>query len=159
MARRFTGHTLKQARDYVFSHWDMGKDAASCPCCDQQVRRYPRTINSTQARSLIKLVRLYERDCAFHHTREIKDCATDFGQLAHWGLILELKNEDTGKRNSGFWIPSLLGYDFVYNKAKVPSTVLIYNQINYGYQQPKIMIGIADSLGKNFDYEELMRAR
>lgn len=128
----------------------------TCPCCDQTVKLYKRTINSTTAYDLIHFEKRVA-DGEYMHIKHINTSAAgggDFAKLRLWGLIEEKFNESTGKRSSGYWRITQKGRDFVNAKVMVRKYALIYNGKFLGFDGG--MVTIKDSLGKHFDYAELM---
>lgn len=134
-------------------------EGTACPCCNQFVRIYRRTITSTMARMLITGYHKYGVGKWFH-VRELlgqNDSGPgDFPKLESWGLIerkAHVQGED-GKRASGMWRITQKGSDFIHNKCEVPMYVLIYNAVTLGFEGENLRIHHA--LGKKYDYREIM---
>ena len=77
----------------------------------------------------------------------------EFAKLAHWTLIRQRVNEDTGKRTSGVWAPTKRGVEFAYGRIAIASHVHLYNNSPVGFSG---RTNIHGALGTKFDYEELM---
>jgi len=151
--------TLSQARNLVNESRDVG---LVCPCCDQFAKVYRRTITSTMARWLINLVKNFEEERRYFSVSEpwslnINKGTGDVAKLAMWGLIESKPKDknDTVRKTSGNWRPTLKGFQFVYNQTRIPKYALIYNATLIGYDGFEISIGTA--LGQKFNYTELMR--
>ena len=147
--------TLEIAKNDLRQGWKT-TSGAICACCQQTVKLYNRKLCSTAAVGLIRLVRLYNGDLQYHHVTELGQAGSggEFARLEHWGLIHPMINNESSKRCSGLWMPSLDGILFAYNKINVSSHLLIYNGKSYGLSEDKI--SIKQALGNKFDYQELM---
>ena len=153
--------TIKEAKDYLRKNFEKG---VVCPCCRQFVKLYKRKINAVMSRTLIRLYHLDQDKPYFHHhvkeiVKDISDTGTnDFSKLLYWGLIEEKKKDPkiSKTRTSGFWIITEKGKQFVECTLKVPSYVLVYNNVVLEYS--KDLINIEDSLGENFNYKKLMNS-
>ena len=139
--------TLEEARD-----WLRGQSAtgARCPCCRQFVKVYRRKLNSSMARWLIRWHRATEGDCQFHKSSIIHSSSGEWGVLRNWTLIEP--NDDWS-----MWRQTEIGRLFVENRAVVPSHAVIYD--NRCLRVEGDSISIVRSLGRKFDYNELMGER
>lgn len=140
--------TMAQARD----------KGTSCPCCGQFVKVYKRTVNSTMARQLIKAYR--EHGYEWFHTRDVvlakSAGAGDFSKLEYWGLIFRkphIQGEEN-KRTSGMWHVTNKGVAFIKGNHCIPQYAYIFNGKLLELDGPDTHI--EHSLGKKFDYRELM---
>jgi len=143
--------TIADAKAYMRERVDEGVD---CVVCRQFVRRYRRRLHAGQARWLIELVRLYQLQSTWIHFAEVNG-TLDYAKLRDWGLIESKPNDDTTKKDSGYWRPTQLGIDFVYDRESVPSHGVFYNRRCYRLDDSKL-ITIRQALGKKFVYPELM---
>ncbi len=146
--------TIKEAKEHLRENY---QDGTTCPCCNQYVRLYKRKLNSVMARCLIKLNNLGE---GHHHVKDIvkgiSDTGTnDFSKLKHWNFITEQINVDTKKKHSGMWRITTSGQAFANYETVAAEYVLIYNGLKQGTSESRT--DIIKSLGKKFDYQELMR--
>lgn len=138
-----------------------GKGRA-CPCCDQFVKIYRRTINSTMARQLLTAYHKHgaSKDGLYFHTRDVvlidSSGAGDFSKLEYWGLIERQEHVQgyDAKRSSGMWRITSLGREFVLNRTAVPMYALVYNNKLLELKGPQI--DMQHALGKKFDYNEIM---
>lgn len=155
--------TVRDARVYINSQLDKGK-AAKCPCCTQTVKVYKRKLNAGMSRALIVL---YNYSSPMGETvhmgkllteRKINAANTEYPKLAYWGLIKKMPKaaEVTHKKDSGYWEITALGRAFVEDRVKVPAYMEVFNKrvLRPGGDR----VGIRDTLGREFDYQELMSA-
>lgn len=144
------------ARAHLKAH---AAEGTSCPVCEQFVKLYKRKLNSAQAYALIGLVRIWIKSpddyVQFTGKHKYRDGGGDFAKLRFWGLIEEKQNDDDKKRNSGYWKPTVKGCNFVNNKIRVASHVIILMGKVEGFTEETI--DITDALGDKFDYTELMK--
>lgn len=152
--------TIREGREYLNSQMRRRK-AAKCPCCTQTVKVYPRKIYSTMARGLIELYKMNALKPDYYHIGTIESMRQsgggDFAKLTYWGLVEEMPKDaaQTNQRTSGYWRITEQGKEFVMNNLRVPEFVDVFNGNPLRmYGDP---VGIQDALGKDFDYEELMR--
>lgn len=131
------------------------KNPQTCPCCNQMVKLYKRSIPAVVAHDLIVLSKAVNNDEYKHITTfQSKGGGGDFARLETWGLIQAKPNDSTHRRTSGLWTITQKGRDFVDRKLMVRKYVQIYNNTFYGYDGG--MVTIDDCLGEHFDYSELM---
>jgi len=81
----------------------------------------------------------------------------DFAKLRYWGLIMELENDNPKKKNSGIWIITKKGGEFLKSGKQIPKYALIYNGKFLDFDGDEI-ITIQSALGNKFNYQELMSA-
>lgn len=154
------GSDLERAKQYVRNGRDT-KDGVTCPCCQQYAKTYLRPITSTMARWLIQLVRRWEREPRYYSTSEawsmeINRGTGDVAKLRWWGLIETepLAVEDVSRRASGMWRPTPMGLAFVRGQERMPSHARVYNNTVLALEGDAL--SIADALGTQFNYAELM---
>lgn len=147
--------TLIEARKIVEAGREHG---VKCPCCDQFAKEYRRKLSSLMARGLIWCVAEYIQKQDWIHVNSkaprfmIK--GGDFAQLLHWGLIIRKPNDKSEKHSSGLYMPTTQGIAFARSKITVPAYVYLYNSKVHGFDKEET--DIVTSLGKHFDYEELI---
>lgn len=156
---RFEGHTIEQGKKFLRQNWKGA--GVECPCCTQFVKLYQRRIYGMPARLLISL---FFKDLInpdkFFHNDELTAGITlkgpgDFSKLKLWKLIQKKPNDDTTKSSSGMWRITDLGRAYVQGKIKLPKYANVYNKRLYAFEGPEL--NIVDALGKNFDYQKLMK--
>ena len=155
------GRTLADAQADVRAHM---REGIICPCCSQNVALRKRALSAPMARYLIAITYAFiEQGGVFGQTWiEVpklpiwSECTQrgDYSYLRHWDLLRPLANDDPKKRTSGFWQPTWKGVLFMHDRIRVPSHAFTYNKQVYGWS--KTDVGIAEALGKHFDYSELV---
>lgn len=146
---------LGEAKAYLRENYKKG---CNCPVCGQFVKRYKRKLNSGMARTLIAIYKHHK-----YHPVNVKDFLRskkmqnnhDWTLLRYWGLIVEHENLDEKKKSSGVWSITTKGIHFVENRVRIASHVFIYNTKVEGFSLTDT--NIVESLGKHFNYKELMR--
>ena len=147
--------TLVQAQDQLKASIN---DGTYCPCCGKWCKVYPRKLSAQMARFLIRLVRVYARTEDWVHVREVhgrtaEKAATDASYLKHWGLLVP-RPKDPMMKSSGYYKPTQLGVDFVFNRILVRKKGFFWN--NTAIDWSDATTDINDALGDGFDYAELM---
>lgn len=148
--RKVIMKTIKEAKEYLHENFQAG---AKCPVCRQRVHLSPLKLDSTMAAMLCRLS--WKRE-PWTHVKDLILTPTtgrNFASLKHWGLIAERENDDDKKRNSGYWLITDKGRNFVKAKAYVPRHALLYNRRCWGFS--KETTGIRTALGDKFDFQEL----
>ena len=140
--------TMIQARD--------GK-GAHCPCCDQFVKVYRRSINRTMARQLIFSSNEFGDE--WFHARDVvlgQASAGDYSKLRFWGLIEKKPHEEgyNGKKSSGYWRVTPNGHKFARFELTLPQYALVYNNNVLEFEGDQV--NIVECLGDRFDYNKLM---
>jgi hypothetical protein len=152
--------TVAEAKAYLRAHANRG---AKCPCCKKIVKVYVRKLNAAMCVPLVVLVKLYERDTAWIHRRQILEgiaplsqgvSGMDMSHTKHWGLI-EAKPPEMGKRTSGFWRPTQAGIDFVCGRSALPHAAELYNNALLRLDK-SALVTISEALGERFNYPKLM---
>jgi hypothetical protein len=148
--------TLREAVEYTISLAENG--GGDCPCCQQRVQVYKRTLASSSAYGLITMYRHHGRE--FGHAPSTADLARLGGELARLGMrgLLEEKPElrDDGGR-AGWWRVSELGESFVLGRCRVPKHIYVYAGQQIDYPNGSIeTTSIEEACGKRFNYREMM---
>lgn len=130
-----------------------------CPCCEQFVKVYYRTINSTMAHQLIYAYHTLADPAQWFHARTVvmgSASAGDFSKLEYWGLIQRQHHNagDDGKKASGLWRITPKGIEFLKGRIAVPKYAVVYNAKVIGHEGEETTC--RDALGTKFDYNELM---
>jgi len=153
--------TLQEGKEYLRNNFEKGTE---CPCCGQYVRLYKYAFHSGMSRCLI----LINQATSPHKNPDgwihVEDYFVSIGvkmkgyhgKLKYYDMIEQLPNDDTSKAKSGIWRITQKGKDFVNNKILVPKRVHLYNDRVDGWSDEQI--DIVTSLGKHFNYNELMNA-
>ncbi len=150
MSRFHDGMTLAEARDMLR---DLVREGHKCPLCTQMAKVYRRKINSTMARTLIKLYRA-GGTTNFVHAASLPGDTHEASQLVWWGLVEEERvvRPDGGK--AGRWRVTAEGERWVRAAGSVQCYALIYDGRVLGHEGHPYTIG--EALGKKFNYFELM---
>jgi hypothetical protein len=160
------GDSLAAAIQWVLQNRDEG---VVCPCCGQRAQTYRRTITSQMARGLIALGRRkgigeFEKleALAGSNGELVRLWRGDFAKLRFWGLIqgVELTAEEQeamGKKDSNVWAITAQGVEFAMDRLKVSKVVMTFNNQVLGFDGPTI--SIHDTLGKHFNYNEVMSGK
>lgn len=150
-------NSLEEARIYVDRNASKG---VICPCCSQYVRTYNRKMNSGMSIVLIYLYLTGRNDWIqvkqFLLSMKYKN-NHDWTLLKYWGLLeqKEKSPEDSDKlKYLGYWKVTEKGRLFVKNTITVRERIVLRNNDFKGYDGG--YISIIDSLGKHFNYSELM---
>ena len=134
-------------------------DGGKCPVCDRWGKVYKRNINSTMAKSLVWL-------CSASKNEEWVDVpktaprwlvsSNQLPTLKWWGLIDRKEQLNDTKKFSGFWKPTVLGIDFVYNLKEIPKSVFTYNNNVEGFSLE--VVNINDCFSEHFNYKEVLNS-
>lgn len=151
--------SIKEVRDGMLKSVSTNK-GMSCPCCGELVKIYKRPLNSCMARGLIWL----RKECAGKEWVHVPTLGPKWlvskggtlATMAHWELVEQLANHERSKKSSGNWRVTQKGIDFCMMKITVPKYVhLLFNEVvKFSGEQ----VDIRQSLGEEFDYEELMNS-
>ena len=139
------GITLGEARGHLNTRKMTGK-ATRCPCCDQTVKIYKRTITKSMLHNLMQFCIAYPHEV---HVKKlwVGANAGDAAKLRHWGLIKQV--------STGNYVATHEGTEFVLGNHFVPTHVFLFNTVKIGESGVKMSIrDIVDG----FDYNKLMRA-
>jgi hypothetical protein len=137
-------HIMEQARE----------DGIKCPCCDQLAKVYRRQIYSTMVRQIIKLYRAGAATRYVHVPTVIGYNGGDVCKLRYWGLIEEQDETRTDGGRAGNWRLTELGVAWIKGEVTVPKYALIYDGRCLALEGDPV--NIQNSLGKKFNYYELM---
>lgn len=160
--------TLADAQAWLMAHAEGG---AMCPTCTQHVQVYHREIHASMARVLIILHRHFEQNSDWLHvpgyledlSRQLGAAVRggDWAKLRYWGLIEEKPKAERkdGSKRAGFWKVTEKGHAFAKMQARVPKYVMIYNDRSLGFVKGCVEVTIADCLGKEFSYDDLMAGK
>jgi hypothetical protein len=138
------GITLKEARGHLNTRKMTGK-ATRCPCCDQTVKIYKRTITKSMLHNLMQFCIAYPHEV---HVKKlwVGANAGDAAKLRHWGLIKQV--------STGNYVATHEGTEFVLGNHFVPTHVFLFNTEKIGESGVKMSVrDIVDG----FDYDKLMR--
>lgn len=136
--------TLREARRNLKAHFDAGK-AATCPCCGQTVKRYPRKITSTMARQLARLYRAYPRSLTSTELQDNVDGGNRmYSMLRHWQMVEET---ELG------WRITRRGINFVDGLISTPKFAFVYNNKLVGFSEERVRF--EDCVDAHFDMAEL----
>ena len=139
------GITLGEARGRLNDKKMTGK-ATRCPCCDQTVKVYKRTITKSMLNNLMQFCIAYPHEVHVNKLR-VGANAGDASKLRHWGLIKQV--------STGNYVATHEGTEFVLGNHFVPTHVFLFNTEKIGESGVKMSIrDIVDG----FDYNKLMRA-
>jgi len=139
------GITLGEARGHLNTRKMTGK-ATRCPCCDQTVKIYKRTITNSMLHNLMQFCIAYPHEV---HVKKlwVGANAGDAAKLRHWGLIKQV--------STGNYVATHEGTEFVLGNHFVPTHVFLFNTEKIGESGVKMSVrDIVDG----FDYDKLMRA-
>ncbi len=154
--------TLEEARAFVRANQRSG---TKCPCCDQYVKLYRRTLNGTMLYALSIIYRYGGSDW-LHVPSFLSREATgqmavavrggDWAKLKYWRFIEEKDIiRDDGSNRSGYWRITDDGVAFLREEFTTPSAVFIYNDKLVGFDEQKF-VSAGDIKHKHFNFRELM---
>ncbi len=164
-----TDASLEEAKRWLRERFSKG---APCPCCNQFVKLYKRSLSKSSAYVLLLIARYYRRvevrqddwlhvpsyiaETAVGNPRRAAAVRGDWAKMKYWGLIEEKPgSRDDGSPRVGYWRLTQLGRQFVAREVKVPAYVYIYNSEPM-QKTVEEMITIDDALSTDFSYAELM---
>jgi len=150
--------TIQEAKELLKMKIEKG---ANCPCCNQFVKAYQRSISSSMANGLIKLYDIVGINTVFHLEETLRDnnltafVRSDFPKLRFWGLIEQLEGiREDGSNRAGNYKITQRGEYFILNKLKVVKYVYVYN--NKVLKTKGNDVNIIHCLGRKFNYYELI---
>lgn len=160
----FSDHeTVTDARERL---WDLSHETGTrCPCCNSHAKIYRRKFNSRMAWILIMVT----PPCLKYPGRYLEIgnylakkkamIAGDHGKLAWWGMIEKkpppVHGVPSGGKSEGLYRVTPRGADFARGLLKVQSHCIEYQSNPLTFDGD--LINIEWALGKNFNYQELMR--
>lgn len=95
-------------------------DLSYCPCCGQAVKRYARSISSSQIKAMSMIADSIGGMTSAQIMQRSKQGGGDYAKLAAWGLLDQ--NSATG-----YWHITDKGRDFLNGEIQVPKYVFFYN--------------------------------
>lgn len=155
--KTFQGLSVEEAKQFIQENIDHG---IICPCCNQFIKKYRRKLHHSMAMTLIYLCRYDKKKYEWIYVKDFLRLyklhnTHDWTLLKYWGLIQEKpKGEGTKTRTSGMWKVTEKGYLFIENKIRVPERIHLLNNIFLEFSDETT--DVKESLGKYFNYEELM---
>lgn len=146
--------TILECKRFLEDKKSQGK-GAQCPCCEQLVKVYKRSINALSARSLLHIMKITvnENEIIPLHIQKTfangKKLATglDYIQLKRFGLIEPTEEE-------GFYKITKQGIAFCLGYATIPKYALVYNNKTIMYSDSNVTV--QECLKKKFNYEEII---
>lgn len=148
---------LSEVRAKLYEDMEKG---TSCPCCGQFVKLYKRPLTSSMAYGLILM---YKLKLEWIHIEDYfkslphlpSSIRGDVAKLKYWGLLeARMGLRPDGSKRNGYYRVTPKGKEFVEGKTVVPSHVKLYNNKFLGFDND--YVSIKQSLGKKFNYGELM---
>lgn len=160
LARR-GGHVWKGLAD-LQKRIEVGrcnKDGIVCPACMRKARNQKRPFNANMGRGVAFLWRAgrgEERQWVHMPSalpRSVVKQGGDWSVAKHWGLCEEQVNEDTRKRNSGWWRATEKLGPFLRGQTTIPKFVVLYDSQCLGFEGPDLRY--TDTLPE-FDFAAFM---
>ena len=141
----FASASFENLRSVLDARQDMAVIVKSgeyrtCPCCEQTVKIYPRSINSHMIRTLVQLYEQGERKLPQH----------DSSQPHFWGLIKLAESEGPPAK----WVVTEKGIDWLRGRITIPRYALIYNGEVYGWSREQW--SVSEAAKKDFDLQEIL---
>ena len=138
-----------------------------CPHCGHIMRTFTRKFNWGMAMTLMCMRRVTLLDKppdGFMNLNQLKGCwgfnpaqSRENGSIRMWKLIEEKPNEKTGKRTSGYWRLTTLGFSFTGCTATIRQSIVVRNKTLLGYDGPMVSIDDCLRTTNRFDYSDLMQ--
>lgn len=146
--------TIVEAKQYLRDNWEAG---VKCPCCSQLVKLYKYKLGYGMAKSAVDIYKLQVRGGAewVHVQQALRPRNGDYAKLRHWGLLESDGEYSEDGNNSGLWRLTALGIEFAENKVTVPSHAYLFDSRRVSFSDS--VVDIEQALGKQFNYNELMR--
>lgn len=142
--------SLSQVRNWLRKKAAFG---AYCPCCQQKVKLYPRTLSGSHMRILLEFYRFDRRGPQlFHHYHDVvtplmlRDVA--YSKLQFWDLL------EPDPKDKGRWRITDLGIEFLAGRATIPKYAVTYNGVRIRFSGKPVTV--EQCWDKKFDYDELM---
>lgn len=135
------------------------EDIERCRCCGGKTKLYRRKLNSGMAAASVWLWANHEMEYA-HLAQDASRIILrnrDYSKLELWGLIEQQPNADPSKRTSGIWRLTDQGRLFALRRIEVASHVFLRSPGNELEGWENTTTDVMQSLGKHFNYHELMR--
>ena len=161
--------SLEDAKKWLRARFSKG---APCPCCQQFVKLYKRSLSKSSAYVLLLMARYYNRvgvnpqdwlhvpsyvaEVAVGNPRRAAAVRGDWAKMKHWGLIEEKpETRADGSPRVGYWRLTELGRKFVNREVKIPACIYLYNG-ELMQRAVEEQITIDDALSTDFSYSEIM---
>lgn len=152
--------TLEEVKQYLRDNWEKGTE---CPCCQQYVKLWRRSITASMGAGLITIYKHFRdnpEDEYVHVPTLVKQnhlLTGDFAKLRFWGFIEEKPDvRDDGSKRSGFYRITDDGELFARGMIRAPKYVFIYNNTVYD-SDDRDRVNIHEVLEKGkFNYQEIM---
>lgn len=150
--------TIQEAKLYLRANFRKG---CKCPCCNQRVQVYRRSINLNMVKALCYIYSIsLKKGVEYIHVQKefaelgLRATGMDYIQLARFGLISESTTEtpNEGIKSSGMWKITQSGILFLNGKCSVPDYVDVYDNKTIGFSSTVKRI---DQITKTFNYKEL----
>lgn len=177
-APQFRGNTIEDAKRYIERYRALGVD---CPCCDQHIQDYDRTLCKQLAEALIIMAREAPDGRWVHLPSLLKHngaAATGNGMsamLRYWGFIEQCPDKDLARRiareqagerkgkGTGVWRILEHGVDFAQGLTRVPKSCRIRTG-KYGTEEEvasfsQETVNIDEAMAIQFDYTEVQPGR
>lgn len=149
---------LGAVRDWLFDRLVTGE---TCPCCERTARMYKRPLYGVHARLMLDLWNVHLADPGAQWVnipRLEKSKGGDEAKARFWGLIEPQPGErPDGSTRTGWWRLTDRGRAFLRGELTVPKRAKIYGGKFYGFVEGDPLVGIADIMDDQFDYDRLMR--
>lgn len=147
--------TIAEAKEFMREKFTEG---VICPCCNQFVKLYKRSLNSGMAITLYRILLAKEGFIDVKEYLRINKYKNshDWTLLKFWGLLIPGENK-VGQTNDT-WRITPEGHDFILHEKKVPKYIYMYNQKVYKVKDNNEVTTFREALGSKFDYNELMAA-
>lgn len=143
--------SIAEAREFLRKN---RHDGVKCPCCEQHVQVYRRTLNAGMARALIMIAR---GGGGWIDIRVLDLRGGDYAKLRFWGLVEQRPSDDPKKKWSGLWRVTQLGLQFVHDQSRIQRFAHVYDNRVLCFSGEEV--SIRQCLGRRFDYEALMSGR
>lgn len=148
-------------------------EAVTCPCCKQNVKAYRRKIDESIVLSLSYLIYLFQKHGRPVHYKDLEHpfgrwpvTITHWNTVRYWGLAEKVTQDhpwygqvenmlrgDPDKPNTGYWVPTQAGIDFVFGRRSVQKYRHTYNGL--ALWGSGAMVTAQDCLGEEFNWAEL----
>lgn len=135
------------------------KEGILCPVCLRKARNQKRPFNANMARGVAFLWRAGggDRRQWVHMPsvapRSVVKQGGDWSVAKHWGLAEEQINEETRKRNSGWWRGTPKLGQFIRGEIPIDKFVILFDKQCLGFEGPDLHY--ADALPE-FNFAEFM---
>jgi hypothetical protein len=124
-----------------------------CPCCEQHVKVYRRTMTSAMAYTALVLYKVSGPGQFVNVPKVLNGHGSvaaggDYAKLVYWGLL-------EGGSAPGEYRVTVRGRDFVECRIAVPKAVYVYNGIPIREDSSE-NVTIVDAMGAKYSYDSLM---